>query len=306
MPSPLIYIVVVNWNLKDVTLDCLESLFQLKYPYFKVVVVDNASGDGSPAEIAARFPQVEQIQNSENLGSTAGYNQGFRWALQAGAAYVMLINNDTYIDPEALDHLLQAHTQEEVALSGPLIYYADYPGKVWSAGAMRNPLTLELMNNHGRKQTFTGITERDFLTSCALLFSRRALQEVGLMDGDYFIYQEENDYCLRVKRAGFKMLLVPQAKVWHRVSLSSGGSESLTERYWMAKNTMILFRKHARWWNWFFIVPWRGGSILKNTVRMILKRNWKGLRAFWRGLRDGIKFPLRQKSSSTAQSVLRG
>ncbi len=291
--KPLVFIIIVNWNLKEVTLDCIESIYQLKYPNFHVVVVDNNSQDGSPSAIAERYPFVEQILHNENRGSTAGYNAGFRRMLDSDAQFALLINNDTLIDPLALDYLVDACQPENVGMTGPLIYYASSPHKIWSAGAMRSRLTLEITGDHGRRETFDKFTERDFLTSCALLCKREVLEKVGLMDEDFFVYQEEQDFCYRVREAGYRLLLIPQAKVLHKISLSSGGSETPNERYWMAKNGILFFRKHARWWQWFFIIPWRTGSAIKTTLRLMIQGKWSPLRSYWLGLRDGIKFPLK-------------
>ncbi len=293
MGKPLVYIIMVNWNLKDVTLECLESLHGLKYPNFRMVVVDNHSADGSPQAISERFPDVEQILNDENLGSTAAYNVGFRRALEANAQFAMLINNDTSIDPDALDLLVEACQPKDVGLTGPLIFYFAAPDKIWSAGSMRSRLNLDLTDNHGRNDTFTDVTERDFLTCCAMLFKREVLEEVGLMDEDYFFYQEELDYCYVVREAGYRILLVPDAKVWHKVSLTSGGSGSPVERYWMAKNSVLYYRKHAAWWQWFFIIPWRAGSAIKTTFRLASQAKWKSIRSYWVGLLDGMKFSLK-------------
>jgi GT2 family glycosyltransferase len=293
MDAPLVYVVIVNWNLKAVTLDCLESLSKLTYSNVRIVVVDHNSQDGSPAAIAERFPAVEQIVCSENRGSTAGYNTGFRRALEAGADYVLLLNNDTFVDPAALDHLVAACAKPGVGMTGPLIFYADAPEVVWSAGANRSRLTLDLTSQHGRgeqRDRFTNVQERDFLTSCALLIKREVLERVGLMDEDFFIYQEEMDYTYRVRTAGYRLRLVPRAQVWHRVSISSGGSGSPNERYWMAKNSVLYYRKNARWWQWLFIVPWRLGSALKTTIGLLAARKPTALEAYWRGLRDGVRF----------------
>lgn len=124
-------------------------------------MIDNHSQDGSPKAIAEQFPEVEQIINSHNLGSTGGYNTGFRHALKAGAEFILLLNNDTWIDPDALNHLLEACLPEDVGVTGPLIYYASQPDKIWSAGAMRSSLTLDLMGNHGRNESFEEVTERE-------------------------------------------------------------------------------------------------------------------------------------------------
>ena len=290
--KPLVFIIIVNWNLKDITLDCLESLHHLRYPNYRIIVVDNHSEDGSPQAISQRFPHVEQIIHAENRGSTAGYNAGFRKALSEGADYTLLINNDTLIDPGALDYLVYACAPDDVGMTGPLIYYADLPTKIWSAGAMRSKLTLDLSGNHGRGKTFSENTDRDFLTSCALLCKREVLEKVGLMDEDFYVYQEEMDYCYRVRTAGYRLLLVPDAKIWHKVSLSSGGQDNPIQRYWMAKNGILYYRKHATWWQWFFIIPWRAGSAVKTSIRLTFNRKWDPLRSYWRGLIDGIILPL--------------
>jgi len=286
MIKPLVYIIVVNWNLKEVTLECLDSLHQLKYGNFRIVVVDNHSEDDSIKVINERFPGVEQIYHNKNRGSTAGYNSGFQHALRAKADFVMLINNDTVIEPDALDYLVEACQKTGVGMVSPLIFYADAPDKIWSAGAMLNRLTMNLREN--RKHIPKETVRRDFLTSCALVVKQEVLERVGLMDEDFFVYAEERDYCYRVRKAGYQLLLVPQAKVWHKVSLSSGGGDSPNERYWMAKNILLFYKKHAAWWQWFFILPVRAASAIKITMRLIATRKWKSLRSFWSGLLEGL------------------
>ena len=169
MQKPNLWVVMVNWNLKEVTLECLESLFGLDYSDFQVVVVDNGSNDDSQAAISARYPQVHQVKIPINRGSTFGYNTGFRYALKAGAEYIFLISNDTLIAPDALDHLLAHCQQPGIGITGPLIFYASAPEKIWSAGANRSPLNLDLLGEHGRSQTFNEVMSRDFLTACAML-----------------------------------------------------------------------------------------------------------------------------------------
>ena len=298
MEKPLVYIIVVNWNLRQVTLDCLNSLMQLQYPNFRIVVVDNNSQDGSPQAIAKRFPDVEHILNNKNTGSTAGYNAGFRHALATGAQYAFLINNDTTIAPDCLDLLVDACAPSDIGMVSPLVYYASAPDQVWSAGGMRNKLNLEVTGNHGRGEVHQQIRDREFVTSCALLVKRDVLENVGLMDEVFFVYQEESDYCYRVRMAEYRILLVPQAKVWHKVSLSSGGSKSPFTRYSTAKNSVIFFRKHAQPWQWFFIIPWRAGSAIRATWQMVKTKNWPAFWAYWRGLKDGIIQPLTNTSDS--------
>lgn len=292
MSAPLVYIILVNWNQREVTLECLESLSRLTYPNFRIVVIDNASQDGSPAAIAAKFPEVEQIQHATNRGSTAGNNAGFRHALQAGADYMWLLNNDTVVAPDAVDHLVQHCQQAGVGMTSALVFYASAPDTVWSAGAMRSKWNLELIGDHNRNETFTSAIERDFLTSCALLVKREVIEKIGLMDEDYFIYFEEMDYCYKVGKAGYRLLLVPQAKVWHKVSASSGGNLSPFTRYQMAKNSILFFRKNASWWQWFFIIPWRIGNAIKISIKLAALHNYASLKSFWKGLLDGMYYKI--------------
>jgi GT2 family glycosyltransferase len=292
MAAPLVYVVIVNWNLKQVTLDCLASLTRLEYPNYRTVVIDHNSQDGSPEAIAREFPAVEQLRCATNRGSTAGYNTGFRHALAASADYVLLLNNDTYIDPQALTKLVAACSAEGVGMTGPLIYYASAPDTIWHEGSRRSRLTLETYSDQRLRMNPQGPIERDFLVSCALLIKRAVLEDIGLMDEDFFVYHEELDYTFRVRAAGYRLLLVPEAKVWHRVALSSGGTGSPQQLYWMAKNSVLYFRKNAHWWQWFFILPWRAGSAFKTSLRLGLARKWTALGAYWRGLRDGVSFKL--------------
>lgn len=291
MPAhyPRVCIALVNWNLKDVTLECLESIKRLRYPNYQIVVIDNGSRDGSPEAIAQKYPDVEQIVHAENLGSTAGFNAGFLHALSTNADYAFLINNDTTLDPDSLSILVKASEDAQVGIASPLIFYEAAPDKIWSAGAMQSGLTLDLIGNQGRGKVFRQTTQRDFLTGCAMLVKREVLERVGVMDRDFFLYYEDMDFCFRVKKLGYKLILVPQAKMWHKVSLSGGGSGSLMETYWLARNVILFYRKHAQWWQWVFIIPWRTGSVIKHTLRFVALKKWANLHEYWRGLRDGIQ-----------------
>lgn len=294
MTNPNVWIVMVNWNLKEVTLECLESLFGMQFTDFQIVVVDNGSSDDSQEVIKSRYPQIHQVKIPVNRGSTFGYNTGFRYALKAGAEYIFLISNDTIIAPDALDHLLAHCHETNVGIAGPLIFYAGAPQKIWSAGANRSRLNLDLVGDHGRNQIFTTAVDRDFLTACAMLIKREVFEKVGLMDEDFFLYHEELDYCYRVTQAGFRLVLVPQAKLWHKVSLTSGGGWSPTVSYWMAHNSIIYYRKHARWWQWLFIIPWRLGSGIKTSALLIFNNRWQNLSEYWRGIWNGFRKPLRK------------
>jgi GT2 family glycosyltransferase len=266
----------------------LESIQQLNYPHRQILVVDNGSSDGSPRAIKKQFPNVLQQLNEENLGFAGGFNQGLRIALEAGADYALILNNDTFVAPDMLDRLLEASQPADVGVVSPLIYYADAPNEIWSAGAGRNQWTLELADNHGRQQKYAEITEREFLSGCGMLIKRAVLEQVGLFDERFFMYYEDSDFSLRVRQAGFRMLLAPQAHMWHAVSRSSDGSDSPNERYWMGYSSVLFFRKHITSWRWLIIFPWRLVSTLKTILRLLIKRQTNSASAYLRGTLKGI------------------
>jgi len=287
---PIVYAVILNWNRCEDTLACLSSLTKLDYPNLRLLLVDNGSSDGTPQVVARQNPTVEVIVNESNVGFAAGCNAGLRHALEQGADYVFLLNNDTLVDPAALNHLVSL-VGPDVGMVAPKIYYAADPARVWSVGGMCHPLTLEKTSD-GRGQIDKGqwgeVLERDYLVGCALLLSRRLLTEVGLFDERFFMYYEDSDLSLRARQAGFKLLLSPQARVWHKVAVSSGGSDSPNERYWMARSSVLFFHKHVRGLRWLIVLPYRAGSAVKTVLRLIGEGKGPSVRAYLRGLYDGF------------------
>ena len=126
-----------------------------------------------------------------------------------------------------------------------------------------------------------------------MLLTRALLEKVGLFDAGYHpAYYEDVDLCVRARRAGFRLLLVPTAKMWHKVSVTSGGINSPSERYLMARHSVRYFRKYVRGWKWVVVVPYRLGSALKTTFRLAREKHFGSIRAYWCGLRDGWQMPV--------------
>jgi hypothetical protein len=288
---PLILAVVVNWNRGEDTLECLRSLEQQTYPRLSIIVVDNGSEDGSPESIQRYFPAVELIRLSRNTGFAGGFNRGIERALAQGGDYVVILNNDTVSDRLMVEKLVE-NIRPGAGVAFPKIYYYDAPLRIWSVGAQRQFLTLE-MTDKATGQLDRGqwdeIQERDYVTGCALLVRREVFEKVGLFDERYFAYYEDLDFSFRVKEAGFGMLLVPEARLWHKVALTSGGLDSPLERYLMAKGSVLFFGRHGGGWRRLFIVPYRLGSAAKTTFKLLARRKFKSLQAYWKGLSEGLK-----------------
>jgi GT2 family glycosyltransferase len=293
---PLVYIVTLTWNQCRDTLDCLASLHELTYPNFQILVVDNGSIDGTVEAVRVQYPAVELLVNEQNLGFQGGFNAGIRYAHQQGAEFVLVMNNDTTVQPDMLDELMDYAGLPDVGIVSPKIFYFAEPTRIWSVGGDCHPVTFE-MTHKGDNQIDAGqwaeVIERDFLVGCAMLMTRLLLQRVGLFDtGFHPIYYEDVDLCVRARREDLRLLLVPTARMWHKVSASGGGSGSPRERYLMARHSVRYFRKYVRGWKWLIVVPYRLGSALKTTLRLMRQGRTASVGAYWRGLRDGLRMPI--------------
>lgn len=287
---PLVYILTLSWNQCADTLECLASLQKTSYPNYRLLVVDNHSTDGSVEAITQCFPRVEVIANRQNIGFAAAANRGIEHALCHGAEYVFLLNNDTIVEPTTLEEMVSQAMALDVGMVAPKIYYYADPQRIWSVGSHRHPLTLEKMRG-GEDELDQGqwedVVQLDFLTGCGLLLPRHFLEDVGLFDERFFIFYEDSDLCLRARKRGYRLLMTPKAKMWHKVSVSSGGRDSPFERYWMARSSVLFFRKHIRGAQWLAVVPWRLGSALRTSFRLGRRGHFHALLAYWRGLLDG-------------------
>lgn len=257
-----IAIVIVNWNGKKDTLACLASLskFKVKSLKFKVIVVDNGSTDGSVEGIRKKFPLVEVIENNENLGFTGGNNIGIHRALEDGADFVWLLNNDTYVDKNALQALVNECTDEHVGVVGSKIYFAPghefhkdryntaQLGKVlWYAGGLIDWNNM-YASHRGVDEVDCGqydkIDETAFVTGCSMLVKREVFEKIGLLDEKFFAYLEDLDFCLRAKQAGYKLLYAPKSVVWHKNAGSSSVGSQL-HQYYMTRNRLLIGMRYA-------------------------------------------------------------
>lgn len=285
--APPVVVITLNWNRRDDTLAFLASCRQQAYANFRVLVVDNGSVDGSVEAVVAQFPEVSVLENGANLGFAAGMNAGIKVALSEGADYLFLVNNDTTLEPPLLALLVDAARQHEADLVAPAIYYYDQPERLWWLGGKLRPLLLEvrrIATPPPGKRPF----EVDFVTGCAMLISRNCFAQIGLFDERFFMYYEDADFCLRARRAGVRVLVAPQAAMYHKVAVSSGGSDSPGERFLTARSSMQYFRKHARPWQWLLIGPYRTGSAIRTLFRLLRRKRIAAVRAFLRGLGEGL------------------
>lgn len=247
MTSPLAFIIVLNWNGKDDTLDCLRSLKNLDYPNYEIVVVDNGSIDGSEEAIRSSFPSVHFIQTGRNLGYAGGNNAGIRFALDHGADYVWLLNNDTIVDSKALTALVKtAQADPKIAFVGSKIYFYDKPNMIWCVGGSIDLAAGGRTDHPGMGQEDTGqfdtISDVGYASGCSLLASREAIAAIGFLPEEYFLYFEETDWNVAAQRKSCRTVLAPASHVWHKYA--DAGEYKDRFIYYSFRNRIQIVRKY--------------------------------------------------------------
>jgi hypothetical protein len=259
MHTPLTYVIVLNWNGRDDTLECLASLRDSAGPSVCILVVDNGSVDGSQEAIRREHPGVILLETGSNLRFAGGNNAGIRFALEKGAEQIMLLNNDTTVDPAflgAMTDTLQSST--DIGIVAPKILYSADPGRLWYAGGEISFWT-GTMRHRGIREPDDGVPgipcETGYASGCCLLAKRITVERIGLLDESYFMYSEDADWCMRARRAGFRVMYEPRARVWHKVSVSAGGHLSSFKLRNKFVSNLRFFSRYASWYHWLFF-PW--------------------------------------------------
>jgi GT2 family glycosyltransferase len=230
--------VVLNWNGGDDTLAALDSLAGVT-----TICVDNGSTDGSDRVVEERFPGVELIRTGSNLGFAGGNNVGIRRAFEHGADWVLLLNNDATAEPGVAEALRRAaDARPDAGLLACKVLNVD--GSVQYAGASFD----KWLGYSGRVQTHGADELRDVARAdgAAMAVSRAAAEQAGLLDSQLFAYVEDVEWSLRIRRAGFAVVFVPDARVRHKGSAATGGSRSTTNLYYDTRNTIVVAERHAR------------------------------------------------------------
>ena len=248
--APSVWIVVLNWNGRTDTLDCLRSLRKLRYPERRIVVVDNGSTDGSIATLRAEASDasIELIESGVNLGYAGGNNLGIRRALERGADFILVLNNDTVVDPMLLDELVNAADRHLGAgCFGPWILYMHDPDRLWCTRSEWDP-EASAFTAPGKGRLASELPQEavstEYVCGAALFFRAGVARQIGLLDERFFLVYEDSDWCFRARRGGFECLIVPSARVWHKVGTSFGSESSPLRTYFSVRNKLLWGEKN--------------------------------------------------------------
>ncbi len=260
-------IILINYNTKDDTLECLKSLQNIKRSGFKysIIIIDNASKEPFQLPKNLEESNIQILRSEANKGFTGGNNLGIYYAVEKfNSDYVLLLNNDTTVDEEFLKELVKtAESDPRIGMVASKIYFTkgrefhassyikDELGKIlWYAGGSIDWNHLAAFHrgvDEVDRGQFDTQTESDFATGCSVLVKREILEKVGTLDKRFFLYMEDVDWSVRVIKAGYTVAFCPESIVYHKNAGSSGGSGSPTQSYYQTRNRLLFAFKHGSW-----------------------------------------------------------
>jgi GT2 family glycosyltransferase len=298
--EPKVVVILLNWNNAHFTAPCIRSLQKSDYPNMQILVVDNGSKDGSPELLQNDFPEATLIRNSENLGFAAGNNVGIHAALETGAKYVLILNNDTEVDPGLVRELVSVCEKDDsIGISTAKMYFMNPSNVIWFAGSTVNLWTGTFRHigcgevDHGQ---FDAVTEPGFATGCCFLIRTDLLKKLGGFEESFFIYAEDLDLSVRCRKAGYRIVLNPRAKLWHKESGTMAkntrdGHRAKTtplQHYLIARNGIFVVRRNASLIQKAVSYPICILRVTKRLLQRLLERDWNSARSLARALWEGF------------------
>ena len=275
MEKPSVTVIVLNWNGKDLTIECLESLKQVNYSNFNILVVDNGSTDGSVELLKEKFPEVSILVLEKNLGYAGGNNRGFDSLKHDQPEYVIFLNNDTIVDENFIEPLVeQLLTHKKASQTVPKIYYENDPKLIWYAGGIVNLWTGSIYHLGIRQYdgpAYSKTHKTKYATGCCFCMRYEEFKEFGGFDEIFPMYSEDVDLSLWIRAAGKQVWFVPDSKIWHKVSASLGGAFSFGKIVRKARGIFLLIKKHANLVQWLTLIVLLPIQLIIVLLKLIFK-----------------------------------
>jgi len=287
---PSVGVVVVNYNLKDSLRATLQSIQQVNYPAFSIVVCDNASKDGSQEMVRREFPDVHLIANPKELGYAKAASLGMEY-MAPRHPYIFSTTNDVTLAPDIFTVLVEAAEKDPaLGVIGTKIFFYDRPTVLWHAGAKVHWFhghSFHYGYNQDDQPRFDQVRECAYVTGCGVLLRSALVQRIGGFKEDLVFYFEDADLCLRAWEAGSRVIYLPAAKMWHKTSTTLARNRSLQLRYSTRNNLYFLQRHQPRIggsWPTHWTYVWLTCPL--KMAYFCLWGQWKNAVGIWRGIQD--------------------
>lgn len=244
---PKTSVIIVNYNGLQDTIECLDSLKNISYPNYELIVVDNGSDHNDAEALERKYGNdMAIIRNEKNIGFAGANNIGIRHSAKTNPKYTLFLNNDIVVQQQFLDFLVEAgEANPEVGILTPKIHYYGEPNKIWMAGGYISRIRAsgfpvgEGKDDHHFDQNRL-IT---FSSGCCMLVKNEVIEKIGLWDENYFLYLEDTDFCQRALDAGFKILYVAKGKIYHKVHAACRRIEALLPLYYVTRNRLYFAKQ---------------------------------------------------------------
>lgn len=287
-------IVIVNYNGTEDTLECLNSLNKIDYANCEIILVDNASSDASfvLTEIHKNFPAIKILALPRNLGFAGGNNTGIKLALDNGARYVLLLNNDTVVAPDFLNPMVTTmESAENIGLVGAKIYHFAEKNRIWYNGGVFSWINGGKHIQDGAiddNQNDNIIKDTGYITGCGLLVKKEVIEKIGPLCEDFFMYYEDIEWSLRAQKSGYRTVVAPAAHIWHKVSRSASKIGAPAIHYYNIRNALLLAKMRAPTRIKALVYLWSAYHYFKQAVKLMFRdRDSKHIaRAIMRGIED--------------------
>ena len=289
MTSSLVISVVLNTNHREDTLQCLASLNRSTYKNHKIILLDNASSDGSIEAVRTLWPEVQIIKLQKNLGYAGNNNLGIQAAMEQGANWVFILNEDTILDPECIRHLvLVSESDQTFGIAGPMVYHHDEPNVIQSAGGRIDKYYRgwHLGQNELDQGQFEQPHPVDWISGCGMMVRRSLIEQLGAIDERFFYYMEEFDWCIRAKKAGWQIIHVPQAKLWHKGVQSDYQPKPSITYYATRNQLLVLLKHHASLMAWIITLVQLFRTFISWSLKPKYRYKNEHRNAMWRGFLD--------------------
>ncbi|MEI2725307.1 MAG: glycosyltransferase family 2 protein [Verrucomicrobiota bacterium] len=292
--KPPVGVVIVNWNLKDSLRETLASFRQVNYPGLQIVVSDNASTDGSIEMVRSEFPEVHLLTREKGVGYAKGASLGMAF-LADKTKYIFSTTNDVLVDPEMITALVDyAEAHPDAGVLGCKIFYHNHGDLLWSAGGRMHPLFAHSYHfgwNRHDGPRYNQVRDCDYVTGCGFLLRTEVARKLNFFNSDLVFYSEDADFCYRVRGQGYRIVYVPQARMWHKTATTLAKNRPM-QLYYSTRNNLYLTQQYrvgwyplSLWVNLWVVCPAKmvlfGLFTRKNALGI-----WRGIQ-HWRQNRYG-------------------
>lgn len=239
--------ILLNWDGYNDTFECLNSLQKVKNKNFEIILVDNGSDNDDYIKLKNAFPNIQVIRSEINLGFSGGNNLGIKYALEKDSDFILLLNNDTVVEPDFINYLLLVFEQEKNAgIVAPQINYFDEPKKIWSDGGYISKIRASGFAYSAKfeENSNTNYVQKQFVSGCCMLIKREVFEKIGLFDDNFFLYLEDVDLCVRTVKSGYSIYVSHKSKIYHKVSNSTIKKYTALPLYYVTRNRLYFIKKN--------------------------------------------------------------